>query len=305
MPAASSEEQVLEDPRVRLVASAAVPGERGPFGCRVMEHGKDYFTDKPALTRREHLEAARRAASRTGRRYLVYFGERLHVECAVHAGRLVAEGAIGRVVQVLGLGPHRLRPGERPPWFFDREQAGGILCDLGSHQVDQFLFFSGARRARVVRARTANFAHPEHPGLEDFGEACLEGDNGASGYFRVDWLTPRGLSTWGDGRLFLLGSEGFIELRKYVDLATQRSRDHLLLADREGERRLHLEGRVGFPFFGRLIRDCLERTETALGQEHVFTVAGLCLEAQAMAEAAGGAGAGGATLDPPSGSLIG
>ncbi len=287
VPAAASEEQVLEDPQVRLVASASVPEERGPFGCRVMEHGKDYFTDKPALTRLEHLEAARRGVSLSGRKYMVYFSERLHAECAVYAGQLVAGGAIGRVVQVIGLGPHRLRAAERPAWFFRRRQAGGILCDLGSHQIDQFLFYSGARRARVAHARTANVAHPEHPELEDFGEACLEGENGASAYFRVDWLTPRGLSTWGDGRLFLLGTEGFIELRKHLDLATERSRDHLLLADRDGERHLRLEGQVGFPFFGRLIRDCLERTETALSQEHVFTVARLCLEAQALADGAG------------------
>ncbi len=281
--AVAREEEILEDPRIRLVAAAAVPCERAALGFRVMRHGKDYFTDKTPFTTLDQLSEARTLAAASGRKYAVYFSERLHVECAVHAGTLVAQGAIGRVVQVIGLGPHRLNASARPPWFFERAKYGGILCDIGSHQIEQFLYYTGARAARIQAAKVGNYRHPEHPELEDFGDVTLIGDNGATSYHRVDWLTPDGLASWGDGRTLLLGTEGYIELRKYLDVAAGRSGDHLFLVDHKGERHLELAGQVGFPFFGQFIRDCLERSETAMTQEHIFKAAELCLLAQAAA----------------------
>jgi hypothetical protein len=104
-------------------------------------------------------------------------------------------------------------------------------------------------------------------------------------HLRVDWLTPAGLRSWGDGRTLVLGTRGYLELRKYLDLARSAETDHLLLADARGEHELHLRGRVGFPFFGAFILDCLARTERAMSQEHVFTAAALALHAQALADA--------------------
>ncbi|MCL2557632.1 MAG: Gfo/Idh/MocA family oxidoreductase [Treponema sp.] len=282
---AACEEEILDDQEVRLIAAAAVPSERCALGLRAMSAGKDYFTDKAPLTTLEQLEAARAKARQTGRKYAVYYSERLHVESAVFAGRLVREGAIGRVIQVLGLGPHRLgEPGSRPPWFFRREQYGGILCDIGSHQIEQFLFYSGAKDAKVVHSQVANYSHPEHPELEDFGDAALVADNGATGYFRVDWHTPEALQAWGDGRLFILGTEGFIEQRKYMQLGRAGSSGgHVYLANRDEETHFQVEGKVGYPFFGQLILDCLNRTENAMSQEHAFKAAELCLRAQAQA----------------------
>lgn len=280
---ARSEQEILQDPEVRLVAAAAIPSERGPFGIRVMEHGKDYFTDKTPFTTLEQLEAARRSVAATGRKYMVYYSERLHVESAVFAGQLVQDGAIGRVVQVLGLGPHRLNAPTRPKWFFEKDKYGGILCDIGSHQVEQFLFYAGCKDATVVYSRVANYHNKEYPELEDFGDAALVGDNGATNYFRVDWLTPDGLSVWGDGRIMILGTKGYIELRKYVDIARDPSPNHVYLVNGEGERHLDVTGKVGYPFFGELILDCLNRTEQAMTQEHAFKAAELCLKAQAQA----------------------
>jgi predicted dehydrogenase len=282
--AARDFDEILGDPAVRLVAAAGVPCDRGPTGCAVMAAGKDYFCDKTPFTAMAQLRAARAAVARTGRRFFVYFSERLHVECAVRAGELVRAGAVGRVVQVLGLGPHRLRKAHRPDWFFRRSKYGGILCDIGSHQFEQFLFYSGSGDAKVARAAVGNFANPDKPELEDFGEASLVGDSGASCYVRVDWLTPDGLSTWGDGRTIILGTEGYIELRKYVDVARGGRGDHLILVDGKGERRFDLAGKVGFPFFGQLIGDCLNRTERAMSQSHIFKAAELCLRAQAAAK---------------------
>ncbi len=281
--AARSLDEVLADPEVRLVAAAAVTSERGPLGCRVMEAGKDYFTDKAPFTTLEQLEQARGVVARTGRKYMVYYSERLHVESAMYATDLVQRGVLGRVISVIGLGPHRLGAPSRPAWFFERAKYGGILCDIGSHQFEQFLTYAGASDATVVHAAVGNFAHPEYPELEDFGEATLVADNGATNQVRVDWFTPDGLSTWGDGRTFIVGTKGYLELRKYVDVGREKTGNHVYLVDGHGEQHLPVEGKVGYRFFGELILDCLHRTEKAMTQAHAFKAAELCLKAQAAA----------------------
>ncbi|MGH7214947.1 MAG: Gfo/Idh/MocA family protein [Tepidisphaeraceae bacterium] len=277
-------EQVLDDREVRLVASAGVPNERGPIGVRVMRAGKDYFVDKTPFTTLAQLDEARRVVKETGRIFAVYYGERLQSESGMLAGSLIERGLIGRVVQVMGLGPHRLNALARADWFFDKPRYGGILTDIGSHQCEQFLAYTGATDATIGFARAGNFNNPAYPGLEDFGEASLVGDNGTSGYFRVDWFTPDGLRTWGDGRTLVLGTDGYIELRKYVDVATDNDADQLILVNKEGEGRLACQGKIGFPYFGQLIRDSLDRTETAMKQSHTFKAAELCLKAQALAD---------------------
>lgn len=280
---ARSEDEILLDPEVKLVAGAAITSERCALGMRVMDAGKDYFTDKAPLTTLGQLEQAKAKVQQTGRKYMVYFSERLHVESAVLAGQLIAEGAIGKVLQTIGMGPHRLGQAGRPAWFFQREKYGGILCDIGSHQIEQFLFYTGAKDATIVRSQIANYNHPDVPELDDFGDANLVGDNGASGYFRVDWFTPDGLGTWGDGRTFILGTEGYIEQRKYINVAADRGGNHLFLVNSKGEQHIDATGKVGYPFFGELILDCLNRTENAMTQEHAFKAAELCVKAQMQA----------------------
>ena len=277
---------ILNDEAVQLVTSASVPSERAPLGLRVMRAGKDYFTDKAPFTTLEQLEQIRATVAETGRKYMVNYSERLQTESAVYAGQLIERGTIGQVIQVLGLGPHRLGGPWRPDWFFIKEKYGGILCDIGSHQVEQFLHFTGAEDAEVVSARVANFNHPDKPGLDDFGEASLRAEGGASGYFRVDWFTPDGLSTWGDGRTFVLGTQGYIELRKYTDVARDASENHVYLVTGEREHHLSVDAQVGLPFFGQLILDCLNRTEEAMTQAHALKATEIAIRAQRLADSA-------------------
>ncbi len=276
-------ETILNDESVQLVTGAAIPSERCALGLKVMDAGKDYFTDKAPLTTLAQLDTVKRKVAETGRKYAVYYSERLHVESAVFAGQLVQQGAIGRVMQTLGVGPHREGEG-RPDWFYEKEFFGGILCDIGSHQIEQFLFYTGNSDAHVVASQVRNVNHPQYPQFEDFGDAMLAGDNGATGYFRCDWFTPDGLSSWGDGRLTLLGTDGYIEIRKYVDI-TRGEQDVVYLVNKEGEFRYPVAGQVGFPYFGQLILDSLNRTENAMTQEHTFKAAELCVKAQMLANA--------------------
>lgn len=281
--AADSLEQILNDPEIRLVAAAAIPNKRSALGNQVMRAGKDYFSDKTAFTSKEQLAETRRVVKETGQKFWVYFSERLHVEGAVYAGQLIKEGAIGEVIQVTGFGPHRLDKENRPDWFFKKEQYGGILCDIGSHQIEQFLYFSGNENATVLHSKVGNYANPDVLELEDYGDATLLGENGATFFFKVDWFTPDGLRTWGDGRTFITGTKGTLEIRKYLDVARDEEGDHIYLVNEEGEKHFQAKGKTGFPFFGEMIQDCINRTEHAMTQEHIFKAQELCLDAQEKA----------------------
>ena len=279
---ARSEAEVLEDKSVQLVVSAAIPDERAPLGVRVMQHGKDYMVDKPGITTLEQLAEVRKVQAQTKRIYSIMYSERLENRATVRAGELVKAGAIGRVVQTLGVGPHRMNPKTRPAWFFERPRYGGILCDIGSHQADQFLYFTGSTKADVVASQVANFNNPQYPGLEDFGDAMVRGDGG-SGYIRVDWFTPDGLATWGDGRLTILGTDGFIEIRKNIDIGGRPGGNHLFLTDKK-ETRYVDSTKVELLYGEQLVNDVVNRTETAMPQAHCFLATELMLKAQKEAQ---------------------
>lgn len=282
---ARSEEEVLEDPTIQLIVSAGIPAERAPLGMRVLQHGKDYMVDKPGFTTLEQLAQVRRVQKQTGKIYSICYSERFENRATVRAGELVHTGAIGRVVQTIGMGPHRINAPSRPEWFFIRERYGGILCDIASHQMDQFLFFTGSSSARVVHSHVGNYKFPQYPELEDFGECVLEGDGGR-GFVRVDWYTPDGLPTWGDGRLTILGTEGYIELRKYVDVAGREGGDHLFLVDHNGVQYVDCSA-VELPYGRQLCEDIRNRTETAMSQAHCFLASELALLAEAQASRGG------------------
>jgi predicted dehydrogenase len=280
---------ILEDPRIELVLSASIPDERAALAVQAMQQGKDVLLDKPAATTLAQLAELRRVQAQTGRIVSVWFSERLAVRCAARASALVAAGAVGRVVHTVGLGPHRIGGKARPEWFYRRERCGGILADIGAHQCEQFLHYTGSTEAQVVAAHVANQAHAEHPELEDFGEMLLRGNRG-SGYARVDWHTPAGLPSWGDARLTILGTEGSIELRKNLDIAGRPGRDHLFLIDRHGTRHIDCSAEP-LPFAAQLLADVRERSQTAMPQAHCFLASELALQAQAVARRLEGNGA--------------
>ncbi len=274
--------EIYEDESIQLVVTAAILDERAGIAIAAMRHGKDVMTDKPGMVSLDQLAAVKAVQQETGRIFSVCYSEHYETRSTVKAGELVAAGAIGEVINTVGLGPHAIRNNQRPDWFFDRPRYGGILCDIGSHQCEQFLFFSGTLDASVVSATVANRANPERPGLQDFGDIHLKTGR-TTGYVRVDWFTPAGLPTWGDGRLTILGTEGYIELRKYIDIAGRPGTDHLFLVNRKGLEHVDCSA-VELPYGRQLLADVRDRTETAMGQEHCFKAMELALTAQALAE---------------------
>ncbi len=280
---AESAEAIIQDPALHLIASAIKPYKRCELGLQVLAQGKNYFVDKPGLLSFEELQKVRKACILHGRKYFIYFGERIHVEGAVMAEKLIKEGRVGRVVSMTILAPHRLNAPTRPAWFFDPDKNGSILVDIGSHQIEQFLTFAGAKVATVMHSAKANYNNPDFPEFSDWGECSLVADNKSTCYFRVDWFTPEGLGAWGDGRVFIVGTEGSIEIRKYLDVARSPSGDNVYLVDKDGEHKFEATGKMGFVFFGDFILDCMHRTELSMTQDHVFLAMRLALEAEESA----------------------
>jgi predicted dehydrogenase len=273
---------LLADPSVSIMVCAAIPSDRAGLAIEAMRHGKDVLMDKPGVTTVADLAALERTVAETGRIFSICFSERFLVPSVLVALRLVRDGEIGRVVQTAGFGPHRMNAAIRPDWFFDAAAYGGILCDIASHQIDQFLVFSGDEDARIVASAVGTYDDPRCADFENFGEIVLRGAS-ASGYCRVDWFTPDGLPTWGDGRLTIVGTEGTIELRKYLDIEGRPGTDHLFLANREGTRYVGCENEK-IEYYSTFAHDVMTRSETTMRQSHVFTVCRLALAAQAGAE---------------------
>lgn len=282
VPRVEDADQLLNDPEIDLIMLSGIPKNRAGWAIKAMNAGKDVMSDKPGCTTLAQLDAIKECCEQTKQIWSVDFSERFEVPAVTKAAELVAEGAIGKVVQTIGLGPHRLNRATRPDWFFDRQSYGGIITDIGSHQIDQFLFFTGSDDAEVTMSNVANYANPNDQGLQDFGEVALKSEHG-HGYIRLDWYTPDALPTWGDGRLTILGTEGYIELRKYVDVGVDDSTDHVFLVNGKRCEKISASD-AGMPYFERLSNDIRHRTETAMSQQHAFKVSELSLRAQLIAE---------------------
>lgn len=273
---------IMENPEIDLILISAPPAERAKLAVEAMRHGKDVMVDKPGCLTLAELDTITKTAEETGRIWSVDFSERFEVPATLKALELVRAGAIGEVVHTTSLGPHRLNRATRPDWFFDRAQYGGILGDIGTHQIDQFLMFTASDDMEIISASVGNFANPDDPLFEDFGELSMRSEK-ARGYARVDWYTPDGLPTWGDGRLFALGTEGYIELRKYVDVEGRPGTDHLFLVDGKGSRYIDCS-QVPLTYFADVAYDVANRTERAMTFAHAAKVSRLAIEAQLLAE---------------------
>ena len=282
VPKVEDRNKILEDEEIDLILIASVPDQRANFAIEAMEHNKDVMVDKPGCITIEELERIKDTVDRTKRIWSIDFSERFEVPAVLKASELVKNGEIGKVIQTVGLGPHRLNKQTRKEWFFQRKRYGGILCDIASHQIDQFLHFSNTDYAKIVSAKVANYVNPETPELQDIGELIIANEN-ARGYIRVDWYTPDALPTWGDGRLFILGSKGYIELRKYVDINGREGTNHLFMVNNERNEYINCED-VKLTYFTDLSNDIINRTETVAKQEHFFIVTELAIQAQELGE---------------------
>ena len=277
-------ERLLDDPSIELIVSAAIPAERAPLGIEVMRRGKDFMSDKPGFTSLDQLAEARRVQAETGGSTRSSFRNAWGTPPRSRRGNWCRRcDRAGAADDRPGPAPAQsaLAPGLVFPKRALRRDPGGYRFAPGG----SIPLYTGSKQAEVLSAVVANYNHPQFAELEDFGEMLLRGDGG-TGYMRVDWFTPDGLPVWGDGRLTILGSEGTIEIRKYIDLAGRPGGSHLFLTDAHGVTYIPCEG-LDCPYAAQLLDDMRERSETAMPQAHVFLASELALRAEAAAQRLG------------------
>jgi len=278
VPAAPTQ-RLLDDPAIDFVVIAAVPRDRADLAIAAMQRGKDVMVDKPGITTAQQLDAVQRAAAATGRYWSIAIG-RLASPAQQEALRIVRSGELGRLVHTTSLAPHRLNRALRPAWFFDAPAYGGIINDIGVHSIDLFLAFAEADDAQVVHSTVGAFG-TEPPGFEDFAELVLATPS-VRGYVRLDWFTPDGLPTWGDGRFFAVGTEGTLELRKNLDIEGRPGTDHMFVANRSNTRYIDCST-LPVTYYRDFVAGVASRNHTAMPQAQVFTICRLALQAQANA----------------------
>ncbi len=284
--------EILADPEIDLVVTVGVPAERADVAVAALEAGKAVLSAKPGVTSRTDLERIRDVvADQPGRPWTVLFSERYENRAISRAVAMARHGAVGRIVHVTGTGPHTLHADLRPEWFWDPTRSGGILVDLASHQVDQFLAICGDPSAgdhagvSVAASRVGNVSCPDRPAMQDVGSLTIVAD-GVVGEHRVDLLSPAGLPTWGDVRLTVVGTEGTLEVRANIDVAGEPGGEHLIVIDADGIRRVDVSDDP-LPWAEHLLADLDDDGERLCTQAHVLAVCDLALEAQERAEAWG------------------
>jgi len=276
---AVTRERLLNDQSIDFIVLCAVPCDRADLAIEAMRRGKDVMVDKPGVTTPEQLLAVEAAVLQTGRIWSIAVG-RLTSPPVQAALRVVQSGELGRLVHVASLAPHRLNRALRPAWFFDRAAYGGIINDIGLHSVDQFLAFAGATDATVIASTIGCFGTAP-PGFEDFAEVSLRTDS-VMGTLRLDWFTPDGLPDWGDGRLFLVGTEGTLELRKNLDIEGRAGGDHMFVANRQRTRHQDCSA-LPVTYYRDFLADVQDRSGRTMEGGSLFAACRLALRCQAMA----------------------
>jgi predicted dehydrogenase len=275
----SETRRLLDDPSIDFVVIAARPCDRAELAIAAMRRGKDVMVDKPGITTFQQLAAIEQVVGETGRIWSICLG-RLASPAVQEALRIIRSGELGRLVHTTSLAPHRLNRALRPTWFFDTPAYGGIINDIGVHTIDQFLAFADVDDAEIVSCTIGAFG-TEPPGFEDFAELVLATPS-VRGYVRLDWFTPDGLPTWGDGRFFAVGTDGTLELRKNLDIEGREGTDHMFIANRTTTRYVDCS-KLPVTYYRDFLHDIVHRTETAMPQRQVFNVCRLALQAQANA----------------------
>ncbi|WP_428535011.1 Gfo/Idh/MocA family protein [Rhodopila sp.] len=272
-------DRLLDDPSIDFIVLCSVPRDRAGMAVRAMRCGKDVMVDKPGVTTPDQLVAVEAAVAQTGRIFSIALG-RL-TSASVQAALAVARsGELGRLVSLTSLAPHRLNRALRPAWFFEREAYGGIINDIGLHSIDQFLAFAEVSDATIAAATIGCFGTAP-AGFEDFAEITLR-SAAMTGTLRLDWFTPEGLADWGDGRLFVVGTEGTLELRKNLDLEGRPGGDHMFVTDKQ---RTRYQDCAAWPltYYRDFLDDVRDRGGRMAEDGRLFSACRLALRCQAAA----------------------
>ena len=255
--ASPSGARLLEDKTIPLILSSGIPADRAPLGIEAMRHGKDFMSDKPGMTSLAQLAEVRRVQAETKRIYSICYSEHFETRSTVKAGELVAAGAIGKVVNTVGLGPHQLNNLPRPDWFYPRERTGGIL---DRHRLASVRAVPVLRRRARCRGRQRDGRQPRQSGPA--GPAGFRRDAAARPATSPAMSASTGSRPTACRTGATAGSPSSAPkaTSSCANISTSPAQpgiDHLFLVDRKGMHRIDCSD-VELPYGRQLIADVLE-----------------------------------------------
>lgn len=210
-----SEQAPLLAEDIAVVGTSAINNEKIDLIELCEQHGKSIMVDKPAATNRNGYERLQRVIERGQIEVGMLLTERFN-PVIYTLKQLIDQGKLGKVLTLATRKPHRLNPDRRPPWFFSKEQCGGIAIDLLVHDFDLVRWLTGKEIQHAQGSMIKNIM-PEHPGFYDIVSMEILLEHGISAQLYADWHTPAQSWTWGDGRIFITGTSGFAEIRHSGD----------------------------------------------------------------------------------------
>ncbi|RKN71210.1 Gfo/Idh/MocA family protein [Paenibacillus ginsengarvi] len=199
------------DSSVNVIGSSAVNNRKIDVIEWCERHGKHVMLDKPVATNREQLERLEAVLNRGSIQVGVMLTERFRA--SIHTlKQAIDAGKLGRIVSISTRKPHRLSPASRHAWHFSKRESGGLVIDLFIHDFDLLRFLTGQEVASV-HSQVAKHILPEYPDFYDTAAAQVSMSGGTMAQLYTDWHTPTKSWTWGDCRIFIVGTEGCAELR--------------------------------------------------------------------------------------------
>ncbi|MGQ9632259.1 MAG: Gfo/Idh/MocA family protein [bacterium] len=200
---------------VELVGSSARNDLKADLICYCLGRGLHVMVDKPLVITLGDLGRVMSAVEGSRAQLGLMLTERFNPPIA-HLKNLIDRGELGRIVHFTILKPHKIVASTRPPWHFVKSQNGGIIADLAIHDVDLLRWYLGCE-VKSFHAYESQYTLLDKPAFSDNAEIFLIMENGATAFLRPDWLMPDAYPTWGDGRIFCVGTEGCAEIRTTGD----------------------------------------------------------------------------------------
>ncbi|MFD2671393.1 Gfo/Idh/MocA family protein [Marinicrinis sediminis] len=201
----------LEQESIDLIGCAAINNEKIDIMEWCEQFGKPIMIDKPAVTNRDGLKRLSALISRNQLEIGMLLTERYRPSVST-LKRRIAEGRYGTIVHISMRKPHMLRPEDRPDWHFSKEQSGGIINDLFVHDIDLLRWLLADEICEMQAFRSKRIL-PEYPDFYDAAGLQIKMQGGGTAQLYADWHTPESCWTYGDGRIFVTGTEGTAELR--------------------------------------------------------------------------------------------
>lgn len=210
LPIAEDKEMLLSN-NVDMVGSSAINNQKIDIIELCEERGKHIMVDKPAVTNREDYKRLQAVIDRGQIEVGMLLTERYRPAFST-LKRYIDEQRLGKIINIGIRKPHKLKPSTRPAWHFSKEQGGGIVIDLFVHDFDLLRWLTGDEIRGFDGMVTKNML-PEYPTFYDAAAVQVLLKDNTIAQLYADWHTPEASKTYGDGRIFVVGTEGYAELR--------------------------------------------------------------------------------------------